>query len=352
MSAPQWFRRLLRLLPFDFRADYGREMEQVFRDQHRDAGGRLARTGVWLQAIADLVARRPARAPGAASPGRPGTRSAGCARNPGFVAVAIITLALGIGTNTAMFSVVHAVLLRPLPYGDPERLVRSTTGWTAIRELALSDPEYLDYSERTRTLTLAAVSTASMNLTGDALESERVLAAAVTPNIFDVLGVQPALGRAFRPRRRSPGPTASLVLTDRLWRRRYGGDPSVVGETITVERRALSVVGVMPELPDAVRLRFGAAGGAARPLRIRSRRAAQPPRRPLLGAFARLRPGVTHRGRLGRHGGRHRQPQARVSRAAHTGQLGHPAATAARPICSARRSRLSSRCSPRSASCC
>ena len=246
MSAPQWFRRLLRLLPFDFRADYGREMEQVFRDQHRAAGGRLARTGVWLQAIADLLAVGPREH---LAQLRQDIQYAfrGMRRNPGFVAVAIVTLALGIGTNTAMFSVVHAVLLRPLPYGDPERLVALYNRMDGNPELALSDPEY------SRLLGADADAHARRGL--DRLHEPhrrraRVGARARRRGDAELLrrpGVQPALGRAFRSEEAVAGANRVLVLTDLLWRRRYGGDPSVVGETIVVSGERYRVVGVMPE---------------------------------------------------------------------------------------------------------
>jgi putative ABC transport system permease protein len=293
MSEPRWFRRLLRLLPFDFRADYGREMEQVFREQQRDASGRLARTGVWLHAIADLAAIGPREH---LTQLRQDLEYAlrGMRRNPGFVAVAVITLALGIGTNTAMFSVVHAVLLRPLPYADPDRLVALYNRIDGNPELALSDPEYLDYSERTRTLTLAVVATDSVNLTGDALESERVLGASVTANMFDVVGVQPAVGRAFRPEESVPGAPPVVILTDRLWRRRYAADPAMVGRTITLNGDRQQVVGIMPA-QFALPPEFGSDQPVSvllpqevDPSAPRSRRGGH-----YLAAVARLKPGVS-----------------------------------------------------------
>src|SRR5258708_29689597 len=128
MSAPRLFRRLLRLLPLDFRSDYGREMEQVFREQHRDAAGAVARTGVWMRAVAGLFTIGPREH---LSQLRQDLQYAvrGMVSNPGFVAVVVLALALGIGANTAIFSVVHALLLRPLPYGDPARIVSISNPW-------------------------------------------------------------------------------------------------------------------------------------------------------------------------------------------------------------------------------
>jgi putative ABC transport system permease protein len=245
MSAPQRFRRLLRLLPFDFRADYGREMEQVFREQHRDAAGAAARAGVWARTIRDLVAIGPREH---LIQLRQDARYAlrGLRRAPGFVAVVLATLALGIGLNTAIFSVVYAVLLQPLPYSDPERLASVANRWSGSPEARLSDPEYLDYSEQTRTMTMAAAATSPVNLTGDATDAERVLAAGVTPGFFDVVGVHPVLGRGFDAGDGVAGRDRVVVLTDRLWRRRYNADPSLVGRTIVVSGSRYEVIGVMP----------------------------------------------------------------------------------------------------------
>ena len=293
MSTQHRFRRLLRLLPFDFRADYGREIEQVFREQHRDAGGPLARTRVWLHAVAGLAAIGPREH---LAQLRQDLQYAlrGMRRNPGFVAVAVVTLALGIGSNTAMFSVVHAVLLRPLPYADPDRLVAVYNRMDGNPELALSDPEYLDYSERSRTLTLAVVAAGAMNLTGDAIESERVLGASVSANTFDVLGVRPAAGRAFRPEEAVAGAPPVVILSDRLWRRRYAADPAIVGRTIAVDGDRRMVVGIMPER-FALPVEFGSDQAVSLlvpqpfdPSTPRTRRGGH-----YLAAVARLKPGVT-----------------------------------------------------------
>jgi putative ABC transport system permease protein len=293
MSERKLFRRLLHLLPFDFRADYGRDMEQVFREQHRSAGGRWARAGVWLHAIADLAAIGPREH---LTQLRQDVRYAlrGMRRNPGFVAVSVLTLALGIGTNTAMFSVVYAVLLRPLPYADPDRLVALYNHMDGNAALALSDPEYLDYSERTRTLALAAAATASVNLTGDAVDSERVVAAGVTATLFDVLGVAPALGRGFRAEEAATGGPRVVVLTERLWRRRYAADPSIVGKTIVVDGDRHEIVGVMPgrfALPSE----FGSDQSVSLLLPMAFDRTAPRSQRGghYLDAVARLQPGAT-----------------------------------------------------------
>ena len=128
----------------------------------------------------------------------------GMRANPGFVAVAMLALALGIGANTAIFSVAHAVLLRPLPYHDPAALVSVWNKWDGRAAAALSDPEYLDYAERSRTLTIAATAGQAMVIGGDGRDAERVSGAAVTAKTLDVLGVPPAHRTAFRAGRRTP----------------------------------------------------------------------------------------------------------------------------------------------------
>ena len=127
-------------------------------------------------------------------------------RNAGFTTVAVVTLAFGIGANTVVFSLVHTVLLRPLPYQDPDRLVAVWNRWNGIASAPLSDPEYLDYSERSRTMTLAASAAREVNVGGTTGDPERVFAAFVTANTFDVLGVTPALGRGFRAGEDTAGP--------------------------------------------------------------------------------------------------------------------------------------------------
>ena len=244
MSAHNLFRRLLRLLPSDFRADYGREMEQLFREQHRDAGGRLGRAGVWTRAVAGLLSVGPREH---LTQVRQDVQYAlrGMRRTPAFVAVVLTTLALGIGVNTAIFSVVHAVLLRPLPYADPDRVVAVSNQWDGAPDARLSDPEYLD-AEQTRTQTLAAVSTNAVNITGDTAESERVVMSGVTPNFFDVVGVRPQIGRGIGPADAVDRRDRVVILSHGLWTRRYNADPAIVGRTIVVAGDRCEVIGVMP----------------------------------------------------------------------------------------------------------
>ncbi|HXW08651.1 MAG TPA: ABC transporter permease [Vicinamibacterales bacterium] len=180
-------------------------------------------------------------------------------RSPGFSAVAILTFAVGIGVNTAVFSVVNAVLLRPLPYPAPDRI---TLIWMdnrpqGIREDITSYPNYLDWrSQASSYAHMAAVSPSAVSLTG-AGEPERLRAASVTASFFDVMGVAPAIGRVFTADHETPGRDQVVVLSHGLWQRRFGGAPDVVGRTITLNGQPHEVIGVMrPALrwPDRVEL--------------------------------------------------------------------------------------------------
>ena len=171
------------------------------------------------------------------------------AKNPGFFAVAVITLTVGIGANTAIFSVVNAVLLQPLPFREPDRLVWM---WGNIRNAgstaSVSPLDFLDYREQNKTFEeFAAAITVPVpfNLTG-AGEPERLSAAVVTGNYFNALGVKPALGRTFQLEDEKPGHDQVLVLSYGLWRDRFGGDQSIVDKTVTLDGKTCEIIGVMP----------------------------------------------------------------------------------------------------------
>ena len=166
MRTERWFRALLRLLPFDFRADYGGEMEQVFADQCRDARAAGGRSGgrLW-QALVEVMNIAPREhLAQVRQDARHALRAMGKHRT--WSVAALVTLALGIGVNTAVFGLAWAVLLKPLPYQEPDRLVAVWNRWTGTPRAALSEPELLDYAERTRTLETAAHASGTLNLGG------------------------------------------------------------------------------------------------------------------------------------------------------------------------------------------
>lgn len=170
-------------------------------------------------------------------------------KQPGFSVVAIITLALGIGANTAIFSVVYAVLLRPLPFKDPERLVMV---WNNGAEAAggdrtpLAAADLLDWRAQSRSFeSIAAFQYSSMNYTGGDLP-EQVIGANVTSNFLSVLGVGIQIGRDFQVEDEKVGAPSAVILGDQFWHSHFGGDPKVVGRTINLNGVSTNIVGVMP----------------------------------------------------------------------------------------------------------
>ena len=172
-------------------------------------------------------------------------------RWPGFTVVVVLTLALGIGANAAIFSVVNAVLLRPLPFADPQRLVfvfgTPTDGDSAKVGSASSYPDYLDMRDRARSFTqLAAVSLRQTTVTGKSFEPAIVSGSPITANALATLGVAPALGRGFLPEEDRPGAPAVVIVSDAFWRQRLNANPNVIGSSVSVDGRPATIVGVMP----------------------------------------------------------------------------------------------------------
>ncbi len=166
-------------------------------------------------------------------------------RAPGFTAVAILTLALGIGANVAIFSVAHGILLKPLPYPDPDRLV-ALYHLSEGRRASMSGPNFTDLKNRTQTLSgAAAFATYRTILTGRG-EPARLNAAQVTTDLFDVLGVRPALGRGFVSSDSVPGNSNAVMLAHGTWQQRFGGDPGAIGQSVILDGKSKQVVGVMP----------------------------------------------------------------------------------------------------------
>jgi putative ABC transport system permease protein len=208
------------------------------------------------------------------------------ARHPGFTAIAVITLALGIGANTAIFSVVNGVLLRPLPFHDPESLVWL---WDTQPQLPIAPsslPDFLDWKEQNRSFEhLAAFQSGNMFLdAGDGTSDIRV--GLVTPEMFSLFHVRPVLGRAFTEEETLPARSRVAVLSDSMWRNRFGSDPNILGRTIQLSGVAHTIVGVMQagfSYPDRAEV--------WRPLRIDPAKLDRGPH--YLHVVGRLKPGVT-----------------------------------------------------------
>ena len=175
--------------------------------------------------------------------------AAALVRNPGFSLVAIITISLGIGANTAIFSIVNGVLLRPLPFDHPEQLVeiRETQLEKGDDEMAVAPADFQYWRKNSKSFSAMAAhyTHISFNLTGNG-EPERLTSAAVSASFFEVLGVEPYLGRGFRPEEETAEQNNVVVISHGLWERRFGASPGLVGQSVTLNTRRYTVVGIMP----------------------------------------------------------------------------------------------------------
>jgi len=274
--APRAYRWLMRGLPGALRRRFGDEIETLFAERLAEAGSLPARLRVWLRGIADLGAhslaertawlrrpprRRARRRPDGGDPRRRHRRSRrsepmrstigdlrftlrGLGRSPGFALVVTLTLALGIGATTAVFSVVHALLLRPLPYAEPHELVavwpEKTMSKAMIRRVAEGVPALES---------LSGISVWRFLAAGDGAEPEEVEVGLVSPHQFDLLGVPPMIGRTFRPEEGMKGNAGEVVLAYDFWATRYGADPQILGRQVRLagaDYDTRTVIGVMP----------------------------------------------------------------------------------------------------------
>src|SRR5215208_2960117 len=168
-------------------------------------------------------------------------------KNPGVTIVVIIALALGIGANTAIFSVVNAVLIRPLPYDESERLIFLNEKSAVLDEMSISYPNFTDWRTHNQTFEKMGVyNRASYNLTGTG-EAERIITGQVSADLFSVLRVNALHGRVFTNEEDKPGGTPVVVLSYPLWQRRFGGQRSILNQAITLNGKSYTVIGVMPE---------------------------------------------------------------------------------------------------------
>jgi putative ABC transport system permease protein len=292
----KFFRFLVRLLPFDFRINYEGEMEGVFLEQQREVaerGGFVDALRLWKETITGIFTTAPRE--------HWEILKVDCSyawrmmrKNPGFTAIAILTLALGIGANTAIFSVVHAVLLRPLPYPDGHQLVflRQQQKKLGIDDINFSVKEMQDYREQSRTLAaLVEFHAMSFILYGHG-DPDRVRAGVVSWNYFDVFGVQPVLGRRFAPKDEEPGAPAVLLLSYEYWKNHFASDPEIVGKTFEMNDKVHTVVGVLPPVPQYPNENDVYMPTSACPFRSSKMMTEERDHR-MVEAFGRMAPGVT-----------------------------------------------------------
>jgi putative ABC transport system permease protein len=237
---------LLYLYPASFRADYGREMQSIVRSRLQETTGFIPRIGLWLETIADVIAnsvvvhfdilrqdlRYTART---------------LARSPGFALTAVLVTGLGVGANTAAFSVADFVLIRPLPYRDADRLVKlwegPLDGGNGRNEV--SPALYKEWKRETRSFeSMGAHFTSAVNLVGSG-EPVRLETAFVTGSLLPILGVSPVRGRLITERDQQD--PSSVILSYSLWQSRFGGDESIIGRRLLIDGSPRIVVGVMPE---------------------------------------------------------------------------------------------------------
>ncbi len=250
----KFFQVLVRALPFDFRANYGREMESVFQEQHREAeksGGPLDFLKLWAETLAGIFTTAP-REHWEILKNDCSYAFRMMQKNPGFTAIAVLTLALGIGANTAIFSVVHAVLLRPLPYPDGQQLVfiRQQALRTGVQSIRFSVHEIQDYREQNKTLSgLVEYHNMSFILYGHG-DPDRIRTGVVSANYFHLFGIQALLGRTFVADDDNIGAPPVLILSYEYWKNECGGDPAIVGKTFELNDKVHTVVGVLPPVPQ------------------------------------------------------------------------------------------------------
>jgi len=252
---------LVTLYPLEFRERFGTEMIELFRSRRRRAPGAIARARLTARMAVDAsrsIARerrllrlsvqrdRATFMSTLADDGRAAARF--LRRAPGLAAAIVTLMALAIGATTVVFGIVNAVLLTPPPFGEPDRIVML---WEHRADTSDHNPvsghEFPEWEQRAHTFErMAAIAWApGVNMTG-AGEPVSLLSARVTSGFFDVMGVPPELGRGFRPAEDVPGQGDVVVLSDRLWRERFGADPNVLNRAIALNDRAFTIVGVMP----------------------------------------------------------------------------------------------------------
>ncbi|HLW98688.1 MAG TPA: ABC transporter permease [Candidatus Acidoferrales bacterium] len=291
--ADRAFRFLLRFFPSEFRGDYGREMEQVFQAQRRESQrNKAGLLRLWGETITGIFTTAPRehlemfRQDG-------GYALRMMRKNMGFTVLVISILALGIGANTAIFSVVNGALLRPLPYANGSRLVTLTQSApkAGYDNLGFSAHEIEDYRQSRTLDQVVEYHTMAFNLVGEG-EPQRVVTRVVSANFFEVLGVKPLLGRTFVAADDAPGAPPVLVFSYEYWKEHYGNDSKIIGKQFHMNGKVHTLIGVLPQIPQYptpadVYMPVSACPFRSNPATINDRTAR------MVAAFGRLRAGAT-----------------------------------------------------------
>ena len=236
---------LLRLYPASFRAEYGEEMRAIWARRRRDASGPLAAAALWIATVFEVLLNAAAVHWDILRQDLRYTART-LARSPGFALTAILVLALGVGANTAAFSVTDFVLIRPLPFPEPDRLVKLWEKLPGYSAMELSPANYVDWKHMSKSFEgMGAFCNTSVNLVGQG-DPERIEGAAITADLFPLLGVQPLMGRLFTPAEDREGAPGTLLLSYQLWQAVFGGDASVIGRRVNLDNEPYVVIGVMP----------------------------------------------------------------------------------------------------------
>jgi putative ABC transport system permease protein len=236
---------LLHLYPASFRNEYGAEMRMLFARRRREADGPLDRWSLWPRTIVEVLGNA-ALVHGDLLRQDLGYTARMLRRSPGFAVTAVLIVALGIGATTAAFSVTDFVLLRPLPFFEPDRLVKLYERTPGYSRLELSAANYRDWKQGSTVFeSIGLYHPAAGNLVGVG-EPMRVEGAAVSADLFPTLRVQPLLGRLFADQDDRAGAAGTILLSYRLWQTQFGGDAGLVGRQVLLDSESFTVIGVMP----------------------------------------------------------------------------------------------------------
>ncbi|HUK19366.1 MAG TPA: ABC transporter permease [Bryobacteraceae bacterium] len=241
----RFYQLLLHLYPASFRAEYGGEMAAIFARRRRDAAGIFGLATLWLGTMVETLANAAAvHADILRQDLRLAVRT--LTRSRGFALTAVLVVALGVGANTAVFSLVDHVLIRPLPFADSDRLVKLWQRQPGYSHMELSPPNYRDWKNMSHSFeAMEAFTSMSHNLVGRG-EPERVEGEHITTGLFPMLGAQPILGRGFSAEDERDGAPRTLVLGYTLWQAVFGGEADVIGRDVQLDDASYKVIGVMP----------------------------------------------------------------------------------------------------------